>query len=204
MDQLQVPGGRRGARHTDLAYRREPSSLAHPPHGRPGMTIQSGNADYPQVADVRHLRRYHVRRVAATIMAISPPIFCACLAGNSGNWDLFERSGSITTAIGLLVASRRYVQYGVLELAMLQARGPAPDAREMLEDILTAKIGLALSAFGTVIWGWGKYIGWWSFSCVLVWALFAARDVRRDSSKAGLVLPGEPAGSSGPKITRTG
>jgi hypothetical protein len=113
------------------------------------------NADYPHVADVRPLRRYRVRRVAATIMAISPPIFCACLASNSGNWDLFERSGSITTAIGLLVASRRYVQYGVLELAMLQARGPAPDAREMLEDILTAKIGLALSAFGTVIWGWG-------------------------------------------------
>jgi hypothetical protein len=168
------------------------------------MTIQSGKSDYPHVADVRHLRRYRVRRVAATIMAISPPILCACLASNSGNWDLFERSGSITTAIGLLVASRRYVQYGVLELAMLQARGPAPDAREMLEDILTAKIGLALSAFGTVIWGWGKYIGWWSFSCVLVWALFAARDARRDSSKAGLVLPGEPAGSSGPKITRTG
>ena len=168
------------------------------------MTIQSGSADYPHVADVRHLRRYRVRRVAATIMAISPPILCACLASNSGNWDLFERSGSITTAIGLLVASRRYVQYGVLELAMLQARGRAPDAREMLEDILTAKLGLALSAFGTVIWGWGKYIGWWSFSCVLVWALFAARDARRDSSKAGLVLPGELAGSSGTKITRTG
>jgi hypothetical protein len=95
------------------------------------MTIQSGSADDPHVADVRHLRRYRVRRVAATIMAISPPILCAGLASYSGNWDLFERSGSITTAIGLLVASRRYVQFGVLELAMLQARGPAPDAREM-------------------------------------------------------------------------
>ena len=147
------------------------------------MTIQSGNADYPHVADVRHLHTYRVRRVAAAIMAISPPILCACLASHSGNWELFERSGSITTAIGLLVASRRYVQFGVLELARLQAQGPAPDAREMLEDILTAKLGLALSAFGTVIWGWGKYIGWWSFSCLLVWALFAARDARRDSGK---------------------
>jgi len=147
------------------------------------MTILSGNAVYPHVADARHLRRYRWRRVAATIMAISPPILCACLAGSSGNWELFERSGSITTAIGLVLASRRYVQYGVLELAM-QARGPAPDAREMLEDILTAKLGLALSAFGTVIWGWGKYIGWWSFTCLLVWALFAARDARRDSRKA--------------------
>jgi hypothetical protein len=88
-----------------------------PPHGRPGMTIQSGNADYPHVAEVRHLRRYRVRRVATTIVA----------------------------------------------------------------------------AFGTVIWGWGKYIGWWSFSCLLVWALFAARDARRDSSRASLVLPEEPA-----------
>ena len=151
------------------------------------MTMQSGNTDHPHVADVRHPRRFRVRGAAATIMAISPPILCACLASYSGNWDLFERSGSITTAIGLLVASRRYVQYGVLELAMLQARGPAADDREMLEDILTAKLGLALSAFGTVIWGWGKYIGWWSFCCVLVWGLFAARDTRRDSSKAGLV-----------------
>jgi hypothetical protein len=72
------------------------------------------------------LRRCRPRRVATTIMAISPPILCACLAGHSGNWDLFERSGSITTAIGLQVASRRYAQYGVLELAMLQAREPTP------------------------------------------------------------------------------
>ena len=154
------------------------------PRGRPGMTIQPGNANFPHVADVRHLRRYRVRRFATTVMAISPPILCASLAGHSGNWDLFERSGSITTAIGLLVASRRYVQYGVVELAILQARGVTSGAREMLEEIHTAKLGLALSGFGTVIWGWGKYIGWWSFICLLVWALFAARDARRDSRKA--------------------
>ena len=125
-----------------------------------------------------------MRGAAQAIVAISPPILCACLASHCGNWDLFERSGSITTAIGLLMTSRRYLQYGVLELAMLQARGPTTEALEMLEDIHTAKLGLALSAFGTVIWGWGKYIGWWSFICLLVWALFAARDVRRDSRKA--------------------
>lgn len=147
-------------------------------------TIQSGNADFPPVADVRHFRRYRVRGVAQAIMAISPPILCACLGSHSGNWDLFERSGSITTAIGLLMASRRYLQYGVLELAMLQTRGPTPEAREMLEEIHTAKLGLALSGFGTVIWGWGKYIGWWSFICLLVWALLAARNARRDSRKA--------------------
>ena len=56
------------------------ASRGAPPYGRRGMTIQSGNADYPHVADMRHLRRYRVRRVAGTIMALSPPILCACLA----------------------------------------------------------------------------------------------------------------------------
>ena len=36
--------------------------------------------------------------------------------GKLGELDLFERSGSITAAIGLLVASRRYIHSGVLEL----------------------------------------------------------------------------------------
>jgi hypothetical protein len=150
------------------------------------MTTQPGNEYSPQLAGLWHLRKYRVRRLAATLVALSPPIVCACLASNSGNWDFFERSGSITTAIGLLVASRRYIQYGVLELALLQERRPTAGSVEISEDVVTAKLGLALSAFGTVIWGWGKYVGWWSFSCLAIWALFAARDACRD------------------KITRTG
>jgi hypothetical protein len=150
------------------------------------MTPQPGNADSPHLPGLWHLRRYRVRRLAATALALSPPIVCACLAGNSGNWDFFERSGSITTGIGLLVASRRYIQYGVLELAVSQERRSVSADLEKLEDVVTAKLGLALSAFGTLIWGWGKYLGWWSFSCLAVWALFAARDACRD------------------KITRTG
>ncbi len=54
------------------------------------------------------------------------------------------------------------------------------DMGELLEDILTAKMELALSAFGTIIWGWGNYLRWWSFGYLLVWAFFAARDARRD------------------------
>lgn len=57
---------------------------------------------------------------------------------------------------------------------------------EVLEDIFTTKLGLALSAFGTIIWGWGQYLGWWSFSYLVVWALFAIRDALRDLSKANL------------------
>ena len=52
---------------------------------------------------------------------------------------------------------------------------------ELLEDIHTTKIGLAVSAFGTVVWGWGDYLRWWSFSLLLVWALIAACDAWRDS-----------------------
>ncbi len=51
---------------------------------------------------------------------------------------------------------------------------------ERLDEIYTAKLGLALSAFGIFIWGWGKYLGWWSFSYLVVWAVIAACDAWRD------------------------
>ncbi len=149
------------------------------------MTSESGKAGYLELSGVWPLRAYRVRRVAAVILALAPPITCAVLARESGRWDLFERSGSITTAFGLVLASRRYIRYGVLELAVLRAQ-PEPNMGEMLEDILTAKLGLALSAFGTIIWGWGQYLGWWSFSYLLVWAVFAARNARRDLNEAGV------------------
>jgi hypothetical protein len=103
----------------------------------------------------------------------------------AGRWELFERSGSITTAVGLAVASRRYIRYGALELALLETGKRERDTVDILTDMATGKLGLALSAFGTVIWGWGEYLRWWSFSYVVVWALFALRDARRDASPEG-------------------
>ena len=64
------------------------------------------------------LNRYGAGRLVAALMAVSAPIIFALLAEGSRRWDLFERSGSITAAIGLFVASRRYVRHGALELAM--------------------------------------------------------------------------------------
>ncbi len=147
------------------------------------MTTRSGKVDDPEPAIVRRRTAYRARSAALVILAISPPIVCAFLARSIDRWDLFERSGSITTAIGLLLASRRYIRYGVLELALLHAQKLQPDVTEVFEDIFTAKRGLALSAFGTIIWGWGKYLRWWGFLSLLVWALFAVRDARRDSAK---------------------
>jgi hypothetical protein len=148
------------------------------------MTTRAGKLDHLEPAAARRTA-HGARSAVLVILAISPPIACAFLARSIDRWDLFERSGSITTAIGLLLASRRYIRYGVLELALLHAQKLQPDATEVFEDIFTAKRGLALSAFGTLIWGWGTYLRWWSFLWLLVWALFAVRDARRDSTKVG-------------------
>lgn len=134
-----------------------------------------------KLAGLRAPRVYIVRSVVTVVLAVCPSIVCAALADSSGGWDLFERSGSIITAIGLLLASRRYIRYGVLELTTLRANDrPEPNLGEIVEDILTAKLGLALSALGTVIWGWGAYLGWWSFIYLVVWAVLAVRSARRD------------------------
>jgi len=130
---------------------------------------------------VRPLTTYRIRSIAAVTLGLCPPIVFAWVGQTSGNWDLFERSGAITSAIGLLMASRRYIEYGLLELAMPPSNeNQQSHLAELVEDIFTAKIGLALSAFGTIVWGWGKYLGWWAFSLLLVWAFFAIRDTRWD------------------------
>jgi hypothetical protein len=147
------------------------------------------------------LSRRGLRRLAVVVLlAISPPFLAALLAQGTGRWDLFERAGSTTAAVGLLLASRRYIGHGVLELAMLQVSDAVKsDIAEVQEDIVTGKFGLALSAFGTVIWGWGAYLGWWSFGCLAIWALFAIRNARRDlhSERASAVNAADKAGPDG-------
>ena len=120
------------------------------------------------------------RFALSAIVALAAPVVCAVLANRSGRWDLFERSGSITTACGLLLASQRYIRYGVVELTLLHAQQQRAEVTEIVTDIVTAKQGLALSAVGTIIWGWGSYLHWWSFALLLVWAVFAAMHANRD------------------------
>jgi hypothetical protein len=144
----------------------------------------------------RSLLAHHRRGIVPIVLGVSAPIIGGCIGQSSGDWGLFERSGSITTAIGLLAASRRYVRHSIIELAALRANeGQKSDTAELLEDIFNAKIGLALAGFGTVVWGWGEYLGWWSFTYLLVWALFALRDAHRDylhlRSSAGAAAVGE-------------
>ena len=147
------------------------------------MTSQFGKArsSYAEYFRLLFPRAYRARRVAAIILAVSPPLICAWFATGPDRWGLFQRSGSLTTAIGLLLASRRYLGHGVLELAILHITNKSRSSMvELLEDIHTAKMGLGLSAFGTIIWGWGDYLGWWSFSYLVVWAVIEVRDAWRD------------------------
>lgn len=55
-----------------------------------------------------------------------------------------------------------------------------PDMTEHLEEIYTRKMGLAVSAFGSIIMGWGSYLRWWSFSYLVIWAAIAALDAWLD------------------------
>lgn len=147
------------------------------------MTSQFGKApsSYAEYFRLLAPHPYVARRVAAIILAVSPPLICAWFVTGPDGWGFFERSGSLTTAIGLLLASRRYLGHGVLELGILHVTNESRSSMlELLEDIHTAKLGLGLSAFGTIVWGWGKYLGWWSFSYLVVWAVIEAHDAWRD------------------------
>ncbi len=153
------------------------------------MTTACGKPGYLELTGVWPLKQYRVRRVAAIFVAISPPIACAFLASEFGRWDLFERSGSITTAIGLLLASRRYIRYSVLELAVLQAQ-PKSSVVEILEDIFTANLdwrsphsGRSFGDGGSISAGRASPTCWYGHClplatsvAICVTALFMARD----------------------------
>ena len=139
-------------------------------------------AGHLEAVGLRPLNRYGLHRLAAVVLAISPPLVCALLAEFTRRWDLFERSGSITAAIGLLLASRRYLRHGVVELTMLHVNDALKsDFTEVLEDVVTGKLGLALSAFGSIVWGWGTYLGWWCFGLMAIWVIGVLRDAQRDN-----------------------
>ena len=114
---------------------------------------------------------HRVSRTAAILVAISAPVLCAIFVRGPERWDYFERSGAITTTIGLLLASRRYLHRGIIEIAIAdQNIGSKSNMLELVEDIHATKLGMAVSAFGTLIWGAGKYLQWWTFVYLIVWA----------------------------------
>ncbi|MEX3953091.1 hypothetical protein AB4Y40_35745 [Paraburkholderia sp. EG287B] len=135
----------------------------------------------PQQGVLRAPEGYVAWSIAMIALAVCPEIICACIAQASGHWDLFERSGSIATIIGLLLASRPYIEHTVTDLVIARAdTGAIFKSGEVLSDILAAKRGLTLSAFGSLIWGWGSYLRWWSFSLLVLWMVFVVYRARRD------------------------
>jgi len=138
-------------------------------------------ASYLEKAGFRPLNAFRAREILTIILAFAPPLIAASLVGSPNRWEWFARSGSATAAVGLFWASRNYLSYSVSELARLRTDlKRQSDDTVVVEEISTAKLGLALSAFGTIISGWGQYLGWWSFSFLIVWAWLIARDAYRD------------------------
>ena len=109
------------------------------------------------------------RSFAIIALTVCPAIICAYLAQTSSNWHVFERSGSIVTIIGLLLASRRYIEHTVTDLVTKDIELKLDKG---LSEVVAARCGLTLSAFGTLIWGWGIFLRWWSFGVLALWAAF--------------------------------
>jgi hypothetical protein len=115
------------------------------------------------------------------MLAVCPAIICGCIAQSSGNWNLFERSGSLITVIGLLLASRRYFEHTVTDQIVAHTKELAGFKRgRVLGDILHTRRGLTLSSFGTLIWGWGTFLRWWSFGVLALWMIFVFYRAFRD------------------------
>ncbi|SOE87374.1 hypothetical protein SAMN05446935_7990 [Burkholderia sp. YR290] len=116
---------------------------------------------------------YIVRSIALVVLAVCPAVVCAFLAQTSSHWGLFERSESIVTIIGLLLASRHYFSYPVTDLVAARTNKRAGfKGGKVLSDALAARRGLTLSAFGTLIWGWGIFLRWWRFVVLALWMAF--------------------------------
>ncbi|CAD6554206.1 hypothetical protein LMG27952_05564 [Paraburkholderia hiiakae] len=124
---------------------------------------------------------YIFRSIAMIALAVSPALICAYLAHATARWDLFERSGSVITITGLLLASRRYLEHTVTDLVVARANGDAGfKPHHALSEVLAARRGLTLSAFGTLIWGWGIFLRWWSFGVLALWMAFVVYRAFRD------------------------
>ncbi|AUT64069.1 hypothetical protein [Paraburkholderia terrae] len=143
--------------------------------------IHRAGSNAPNNGILRTPWGYIARSIALVVLAVSPSVICAYLAQTSAHWSLFERSGSIVTIIGLLLASRHYFAYTVTDLVVARTNeGAGFKARKVLSDVLAARRGLTLSAFGTLIWGWGIFLRWWSFALLALWMAFVIYRVFRD------------------------
>ncbi len=133
------------------------------------------------LTDVYLRRRQRAWLIAEVACAVLPPLLFAVIASRTGGWGLFERSGSITTTVGLILAARRYIRLGVFELTAVDGvQKSEAGLADLRFDIIAAKAGFVLSALGTVIWGWGRYLQWWTFALVVLWVALIIYSVHRD------------------------
>lgn len=90
-------------------------------------------------------------------------VFSIYLSFSNNDWEWFQRSGSIITLFGAIIASRKLIRLNIKKSIELHN---APDtwkpSKEKLEeqgyieeDIKVETTGFILILVGTVIWGYG-------------------------------------------------
>ncbi len=114
------------------------------------------------------LRRVVRLFVLATVVTMAAAI---ALSIGTADWTWFARSGAISTALGLVLASRKVLIARADLLALLadmeRADGTERTARlasfkrlqRDLDRQVMEKAGFALLILGTLVWGFGDLIG---------------------------------------------
>jgi len=128
--------------------------------------------------------RHRLYLLAATGTAYAIALAAALHANRTGDWALFERAGSLMTSIGLALSGRRHIRLGAAELLQLDHFGDGDAKRAdrgLPLDVIAAKAGFSLSVIGTLMWGWGSYLRWWSFGLLLIWLAVLLYDIWRDA-----------------------
>jgi hypothetical protein len=156
-------------------------------------SLHSATRAFSSFAGLSFLRSYFGLSFIAVDLGICQPLIWAWIARTAGSWGLLEGSGSITAAVGLLAASRRYIDHSIIELVVLRASDVRKsDATEMRNDVLTAKLGLALSVLGNGHLGLGHILWLVEVQLPFGMGVFALRDAHRTKSMyttAKLPLP---------------
>ena len=64
-----------------------------------GLKTTQAHSSYPELFFLQALPGGY-RGLVAIVLAVSPPLIVACFATSHDRWDLFQRSGALTGAVG--------------------------------------------------------------------------------------------------------
>ena len=117
-------------------------------------------------------RIFYAVQVFSYILAVAFPIFFFFFGIEKGNFEWFERSGSLTTVIPILISMMDiyHDRESVYFIKYNYARAAPPDVEEQARNYFPRKffINSVLTVIGTIIWGYGDLIGRYIVSLILL------------------------------------